>query len=305
MSYKSIPISIPNVKGEYPINGFHPGPASGSASSNESLKPEYLYRPRSLQSNHYYNRFRDDGFSNFDSSYQYQKPGSYDLNANILSKSWSHNERSKFVKYDVLNNAQGAGIIPYTYRDDELMFLFQKTIFPDTTKNRGWNDFGGKRDDKLDVDSKQTACREFSEETSCLFYLKEHNNTDNDLLYAEISKSDTFKPESLDALRDNFTPSRDYYLDRINTYDSDKFNLHIKEIYVSYFCWVPWIHQDDFPEHEDIHMYYEYRYVRECRWLTIDEVLALDDGEFHKRLQIMKIKNKIQDLWEQKLFYDH
>jgi hypothetical protein len=220
----------------------------------------------------------------------------------ILSKSWSDFSPSekKFIKYDVFKNAQGAGIIPYTIHNGELLFLFQKTIFPDTTKNRGWNDFGGKKDDKLDNNAKEIACREFSEETSCIFYLKENATDENNDLFSELTNTN-YSSNTIDKLKDIFKKSTDYYTTKLNKYDL-KFNLHIKEIYVSYFLHVPYVNADSFPKSEDIHLEYDYRYIRQCKWFKYDDIIEIDENEFHKRLQIMKIKNKIQDLWHQRFF---
>jgi len=292
-SSKSKPISIP-------LTSSDSGDTSntGSTSSNETNT----------------NSFRSK-------SLDYKRPVKHRVPSDMdVSKSWGsslfgsdrssdrsdRNSDRKFIRYDVLNNAQGAGIIPYTCLNGELLFLFQKTVFPDTAKNRGWNDFGGKRDDAIDRNAKEIACREFSEETSCLFYLKEHPNETNNKLYTELlhNKDMYYSPETLDKLKDTFVMSRDYYIDKLNCYELN-FNLHIKEIYVSYFLYVPFISDDSFPRSEDIHLDYEYRYIRQCKWISLNDILTLDETEFHKRLQIMKIKNKIQDLWDQNFFNDY
>jgi len=83
------------------------------------------------------------------------------------------------TKYNAILNAKGAGIIPYAVENGNIYFLLQHADLPCRKKENGWNDFGGKRDgltlkDNPFIESTlEAATREFSEETSCLFYLHE------------------------------------------------------------------------------------------------------------------------------------
>ena len=81
------------------------------------------------------------------------------------------------TKLDGIAKCKSAGIIPYTFLDGKLLFLLQKQITRGKTKNYGWNDFGGKKNN-LNESLYETACREFSEETNCLFYLNSDKNPD-------------------------------------------------------------------------------------------------------------------------------
>ena len=79
---------------------------------------------------------------------------------------------SNFKKFDPIEKCKSAGIIPYAIHNNQVYFLFQKSDNPLRKKDDGWNDYGGKQGDPSETTA-MTAAREFSEETSCLFYLVE------------------------------------------------------------------------------------------------------------------------------------
>ncbi len=74
--------------------------------------------------------------------------------------------------YDAITNCKSAGIIPYAVHNGKIYFLFQRSSNPFKRKDSGWNDFGGKKINPTETTA-DVAAREFSEETSCLFYIKE------------------------------------------------------------------------------------------------------------------------------------
>lgn len=198
-------------------------------------------------------------------------------------------------KYNVLFNCSSAGIIPYTKYNNKLLFLFQHSLI-NNKKNAGWNDFGGKRLSK-DETTAQTASREFSEETSCLFYFKEKNDKLYDIFKNNINHEETI----INSLIDAIPKSQEYYENKITEYVVPLF-INSKETYISYLLEVPWIPEEDIPNAEDIHIPYHVRYLRECRWFSYEEIINLNITEFHKRLQITNIKNKIISFYKRGLF---
>ena len=222
-------------------------------------------------------------------------PGSL-LDKQETSKSWSDKD---FVQYDAMTNCRSAGIIPYTIYNDKLQFLLQKIDKPVKKKYSGWNDFGGKQID-LNETTASTAAREFSEETSCLFYLKENND---DVLYNQLKDNDTlsYNENVIQELRTLIPKSQKYYHDKITKYVSP---VHIssKETYISYFVNVPYISASDLPRAEDIHINYDEKYLRTCQWFTLNELMNLSDKDFHKRLQITRIQYRLNTYNTKRLF---
>lgn len=207
--------------------------------------------------------------------------------------------RKYYRKYDAINNCKSAGIIPYTFYNDKLYFLFQQ--LNDTTKNnnKGWNDFGGKKINDLES-TIEIASREFNEETSCLFYIKEIEN--NEFFDLFKNNYDLKYDESTIQLLNKIIPeATSYFISKMR-----KINLLIhvssKETYISYFLKVNFIDAGDIPNAEDIHINYKDKYLRSCRWFSIDEILEMPDTEFHKRLQITKIKERLKNYYEKNLF---
>lgn len=206
---------------------------------------------------------------------------------------------SRPKSFDAINNCKSAGIIPYTIHDSTLFFLFQQNDSPIKRKESGWNDFGGKQLLSTDTTA-ETASREFNEETSCLFYLKSipENN-----LYSKLKNNPTllYSEKTISELQSILPSAQKFFADKITEFP---FPLHVssKETYISYFVRVPYIDENDIPKAEDIHINYENRYLRTVRWFTISEILLLKDKDFHKRLQITRIQQRIQNYFEKGMF---
>jgi hypothetical protein len=366
------------------------------------------------------------------------------------SQNTPQNYSQNFRFQQLLDEAKGAGVIPYTYKDGELLLLFQRYIYPRNTKNSGWNDFGGKKEEE-DLDAISIASREFSEENACLFYLFEVATENNKKIFNELrilngyfgedtldpwdqlnpdlslasdttsgasvvpkdsevtcegstsryysfntfsyspniespimnflsssganfdfgspSSSSSPSPSPFSSLSpspslcshsssentpivgsptanssevkylgvdlsNEITPkispygiysevpsrsvssssfdllfieptelikkelktvipkSSKYYEDILRSNNIPLY-VHSKTTYVSYFLKVPFIPSNFFPAGEDLHIDYEDRYKREFKWFTLGELNRLHNKEFHKRLQIMFIKDKI------------
>lgn len=199
-----------------------------------------------------------------------------------------------FKPYNAIQKAKGSGILPYAIVDDKIYFLLQKTDNPCKKKDSGWNDFGGKINKS--EHTVMAATREFSEETSCLFYLKEQTDEQSSLLYEKLkdNPSLSYDDESIEKLKQTINLSGQFFFDRINAYVNPIY-VSSKEIYISYIIKVQYIPIADIPRAEDIHIPYRDRYVRECKWFSLDELMLLEEDDFHKRLQITKIKNRVKN----------
>lgn len=221
------------------------------------------------------------------------------------SISWDERQTRPFIHYDILKHAKGAGVIPYTFIDGILHFLFQRSTFPLNPKNQGWNDFGGKKDGD-DGDAIDIAAREFTEETNCLFYLRENLSIEgNAKLFELLQHRDdmTYSDNAVVSLKKLLPIAKTYYNIKLRN-QNQELKLKIKETYASYFIYVPYIEANIIPKAEDLHVDYDVRYMRECKWISFTELLEINDDEFHKRLQIVKIKARIQDLFNRNLFID-
>src|SRR5690606_7615491 len=139
-------------------------------------------------------------------------------------------------------------------------------------------------------------------ETSCLFYLKEINDIDN---YTIVSNYNVTKNSDVsNILPDLIIKSKKYYEDKLNKKENLLY-LSSKEVYVTYFLDVQYIPYDHLPLAEDLHIHYEDRYIRECKWFSYDEIVKMDDTMFHKRLQITKIKKRIMSYYENNVFFNY
>ena len=215
-------------------------------------------------------------------------------------------EPESYITYNAMANSKGSGVIPYTITSDGvLLFLLQEADNPLRKKDAGWNDFGGKKDEEDNEDTISTACREFSEETSCLFYLKENEGTTtiNPKHYGMLidTKQLSYSDESVEVLRKLIPQSQKFYEEKIKEVILPMY-ISSKEIYISYFIKVPFIPATDIPRAEDLHIHYEDRYTRKCRWFTYDEIMDTPEYSFHKRLQITKVKQRIQNYYERNMF---
>lgn len=207
--------------------------------------------------------------------------------------------------YDAINKCKSAGVIPYTIHDGKILFLLQRIILPSNSsiykKDKGWNDFGGKKNDIFET-TYETAAREFSEETSCIFYLIERSDEESKQLLKSITdKSYLYDDSVLLKLQHTLNFSKDYFKDKINEFVIPMY-ISSKEIYISYFIKVTYVPEEYFPDYEDIHVYYDNRYTRECKWFTLEELLDMKEEFFHKRLQITKLQKKIKKYYINDLF---
>lgn len=215
---------------------------------------------------------------------------------------WISDPGKKFRPYDAINNCKSAGIIPYALHEGNVYFLFQQTSNPIKRKDSGWNDFGGKRNG-TDESTVEVAAREFSEETSCLFYLKEKNDIQSNSIYQLLKHNDTmhYDEESVNTLRNLIPISQKHYVDKITEFVIPIY-ASSKETYITYFVKVDYIPAEDLPQAEDIHIDYEDRYMRSCQWFRYDDLLDINEKEFHKRLQITRIQHRIMNYHEKGLF---
>lgn len=194
---------------------------------------------------------------------------------------------------------KGAGVIPYTIVDDNIYFLMQHAETPCKKKDMGWNDFGGKKN--LNESIPTTAAREFSEETSCLFYLKENDTPENIALYDKLKNNSVTKysNDTIQKLTTTIPLAQKYFANKIDTATP---YLCSRDTYLSYFIKVKYLPAKDIPISEDLHIAYIERYTRSCKWFTYEEIMGFNAGEFHKRLQITKIKHNIKSFYETKKF---
>ncbi|AGC02099.1 NUDIX hydrolase [Acanthamoeba polyphaga moumouvirus] len=204
--------------------------------------------------------------------------------------------------YDAINNCKSAGIIPYTFHNGQLYFLFQKAKNPPRKKDSGWNDFGGKQINPNETTA-QIASREFSEETSCLFYLADKKDLKSKEMYDLFKDNQklNYDMDTIQLLKDIILLSQKYYCDKITEY---VFPIYVssKETYISYFVKVKYIPEQDIPKAEDIHINYEDRYLRDCKWFSLNDIMNLNEKDFHKRLQITRIQQRIMKYYEKGLF---
>ena len=216
-----------------------------------------------------------------------------------------------YTPFDAVRNCKSAGIIPYSYDNGVLYFLLQRMLNPQRKKDVGWNDFGGKQQNSSETTA-IIAAREFSEETSCLFYLKDkiddqsnnnNNNSKSIQLYDLLKNNDNlnYSKETITILKKLIEESQKYYSDKITEFVSPIF-LSSKETYISYFVKVKYIPESDLPKAEDFHIPYEDTYLRECRWFSADDIMTMDEKNFHKRLQITRIQQRIFKYLEKNLF---
>lgn len=225
----------------------------------------------------------------------------------IKAKKYANNiVCNEFKPYDAINNCKSAGIIPFSIVKGEPIFLLQKLINPLRKKDGGWNDFGGKRIDNSESTA-ETAGREFSEETSCLFYLKQKSiNDGNELngIYGLLKNNIDlyYNEKTITTLKKLIIEAQQYYFDCINQYASPLY-ISSKETYISYLIKVDYIPENDLPAAEDIHVNYEEKYLRVCKWFTIKELTEMNVKDFHKRLQITRIQQRLQNYNSKGLFH--
>lgn len=189
---------------------------------------------------------------------------------------------------------KGAGIIPYCIKDNDIYFLLQRYTNPKRKNDVGWNDFGGKRDYETEM-SHEIAAREFSEETSCMFYLSAIGDLDT----INRIKSSTGREELVDDIKTLISESTNYFADLIET---NPIYIYNKDIYMIYFVNVAYADINDIPECEDIHINYHVRYRRECKWFTIKELLDGGDSILHRRLRILGMNRRLRRYHDENRF---
>lgn len=207
-------------------------------------------------------------------------------------------------RYDPVANAVSSGVIPYCIHDKEVYLLLQNRTYPSIKKDLGWNDFGGKRE--FNETTAETSAREFNEEINCLFYLKEKmiENPRYEKIYHELKGIDkTYSPERAEMIQNLLPEARNYYSEIINKYHLNTY-VSCKEKYISYLVRVEYIPEFDLPLSEDMHIEYEDRYFRDCRWFKMKELSNLKEDDFHKRLQITKAKPRIEEMYYNGLLGD-
>lgn len=190
-------------------------------------------------------------------------------------------------------STKSAGIIPFCIYNGSVMLLMQKIIKP-IKKRKGWNDFGGKSNGCHET-AFEIAAREFSEETSCLFYVKEvmtdiafndmvnriknHSNDNSSLIHSIVSL---------------LPLSKKHFTDKLS---KCPMYINLRNSYTTFLLRVPYIDVNDLPPAEDIHVNYEKRYYRECKWFSLDEFTSLEQADFHQRLHAHKIKNIVMSYY--------
>lgn len=201
---------------------------------------------------------------------------------------------------------KSSGIIPWCIHNGEKKFLFQRISNNENIK--GWLDFGGKCDKNEDI--LKTAAREFSEETSGMFYLF---SKDFQIMYPDANPKYIYhkylanhkslnKKRQLKLLK-LINESTEYFYDKlllnklVYSYSSVR--------YICYYVQVEYIQPSKLLESEDIHVYYKHRYIRQSKWFTIKEIKDSHKHDFHKRLQFTNMhtifsNNRITDLLENK-----
>lgn len=279
---KTLALSIGTTKGiSQPILNSH--------------KPEDTYISKSWSDTKKPFRYTDKRFSyspQNGSQYIYQfnraKPSSYSMTTK---------------PFDAILNCKSAGVIPYTIYNNQVYFLLQHSINPSRKKDKGWNDFGGKRIGQSES-TIAAASREFSEETSCLFYLNEMGDKISKKMYNLLKNNTTltYDDETISNLEKILPYAQQYYVNRIKE-NTNQLYVSSKETYISYFVRVDYIPDSDIPVAEDIHVNYETRYLRQCKWFSFDEIILLNEHDFHKRLQITRIQQRIKNYYEQNLFH--
>jgi len=203
------------------------------------------------------------------------------------------------IVYDGITHCRSAGVIPYTFKDGQFYFLLQRYTEPLKRKDCGWNDFGGKRLNDQET-SMEIAAREFSEETSCLFYLYETGQTG---IYELLKDRPDLKypDEAVQVLLKILPESQKYFMHKIKQYVMPIY-INMRDIYISYFIRVPYLPETDIPRCEDLHIDYQERFLRTCKWFNYEELMGLNDQEFHKRLQVSQIKKRVSNFYQRGIF---
>ena len=134
--------------------------------------------------------------------------------------------------FDAISKCPSAGIIPYTFYNGLLYFLFQRILNPTRKKDYGWNDFGGKKIDNNETTA-ETAAREFSEETSCLFYFKSMDDYASEQSYNLLKDNESlyYDEETIQLLKDTLPLAQKYFSDKITEFASPIYIKFERNIY--------------------------------------------------------------------------
>jgi len=237
----------------------------------------------------------------FDERSYHEKPRHRNRNVTSFpnySKEYFFSDYPLREEYNIMYS-KGAGIIPYAIVDGNVYFLLQHADVPCKKKDIGWNDFGGKKN--FDENIFMTAAREFNEETSCLFYLNENNTPENAELYEKLKNNVSleYDDDTITKLINTIPIAQNHFTDQIN---NSTLYISSRDTYLSYFVKVKYISAKDIPIAEDLHISYTERYTRICKWFTFDELMNFETSDFHKRLQITKIKYHIKIYYDKKMF---
>jgi hypothetical protein len=239
---------------------------------------------------------------------KYKKSNIYTNRLNTMIKCVNNGE---IIFSEIIKNAKGAGIIPYCYYDNKLMFLMQITNIPDNIikKKRDkykygvYSDFGGKRE-KNDCNAVDIACREFSEETSLLVYLNDiglsnhtiyneiknySHNTDKNVKNTIIEKIKNLIDHSINYFKTNLIRE---YLQKPKTQ-----MMCNNGSYVLYLLEINYINPEDLPVEEDITANYETKYNRKCYWISYDELNKINYDDMHKRLKLLRFKENVKKIF--------
>lgn len=179
-------------------------------------------------------------------------------------------------------------------------FVYDKNGFRRKPKCNGYAEFGGKRD-KGDRDILETAAREFMEETAAMPYLWEIGSSEYfGNLFEDEYQDLHFLPEVTDRhlLTSQIKDGTEYYYQRL--LNSPTMYINNQDSYVVFFLEIPYLPSSHLPLHEDMHIEYEDRYQRICKWVDLKTLNNLPVASLHIRLRTKtwekKLKHVIQKI---------
>lgn len=216
---------------------------------------------------------------------------------------------------------QAGGIVPYTFLNGELLFLMQRSKYFQNGNKSGWTDFGGAG--YIGDFAYETAAREFCEETSSIFFLetmkrqkivsnKEHllkSFHDKYKLVAGINKKVSKLSANMQTIKNNFLTTKEqkiicellgksieYYVNLLSSMSEVNSIPCIKrrrKVYESFFLEVPYIPVEHIPMTEETHTEFDELCLRECKWMTLNDLKNIAKHEFHGRQHAMKFLQNI------------
>jgi hypothetical protein len=121
-------------------------------------------------------------------------------------------------------------------------------------------------------------------------------------LYQNIINYNKYRNKiDVNLLQNTINKSKTYFCKKIEQYVKP-IHASSKEIYISYFVKVKYVNEKIIPIYEDLHIKSDIKYKRSCKWLSIKDIKNMDDTDFHKRLQITRIKKRILNYYDKNLF---